>query len=221
MKKKLLLSLVTIATLSTIAWADPFYDNAPPAGYDEVPQTYSGPYIGLAFGLTDVSADLYYGYPNPGFDSTDIDYNSLMLQAGYEISPYMALEFRYWLSTGDGDYSHASGIVTPNSYKEFNAWGIYVKPMFPVTPEFSIYALLGFSGVQIDGEPQYGHLVDDTSFSGGFGAIYNFTPNIGLFVDYVYLYDDTYYDYYDYYSYYSDPTGTSVYTINFGLTYKF
>ena len=222
MKKNILLSLVALVGLGSTAMADPFYNSAP-AAYHEVPQTYSGPYIGAAFGLTNVNDEYDDGR---NFESTDIDYNALMLQAGYEINPYIAFEFRYWFSVSDGDYDLYTNNPYPpvsGSYQDFNAWGIYAKPMFPVTPDFSIYALLGLSGTQIDGQTNWNFdLVDDTSFSWGFGASYNVTQNIGLFVDYVSLYDDTFYDsYWDPYGYYYDPLGTSVYTINFGLTYKF
>ena len=223
MKKYILLSLVALVALGSTAMADPFY-NSTPSAYQEVGANYSGPYIGVAYGMTKVSDDYFDGLLD---EHTDIDYDSLMLQVGYEINPYIALEFRYWLSMNDGDYSLSTNYPFPpanGSYQDFNAWGLYVKPMYPVTPEFSIYGLFGIAGVQVDGQPDwYDNLVDDTSFSFGIGAKYDFTENISGFIDYVQLYNNIYgYDYYyDYGSYYYDPQGTDIYTINFGLTYKF
>ncbi len=219
MKKNILLPLAMMAGLSTTAMSDPFY-NSVPAAYQDVPQSVSGPYIGIAYGMTNVDSDFFV---SPTYlENVDIDYDALMLQVGYDFNPYIAAEFRYWFSLSDGDYSLASGFVIPDSYKDFNAWGIYLKPQYPVTEQFSIYMLLGFSGIHVDGEPGwYDDLVDDVSFSGGFGAAVNFTENISAFVDYVQLYNDRY-GYYDpYYVSYYDPQGTDIYTINFGLTYKF
>jgi len=222
MKKKILLPLSLLVGLSTSALADPFYNT--PAAYHEVPQNISHPYIGIAYGMTNVDDDYFDGVWD---EHTDIDYDSLMLQVGYELNPYIAFEFRYWFSMSDGDYSLSTNYPIPpvnGSYQDFNAWGLYVKPMYPVTPEFSIYGLFGIAGTHVDGQPDwYDDLVDDTSFSFGIGAAYNFTENISAFIDYVQLYNDVYgYDYYYYYGpYYYNPQGTDVYTVNFGLTYKF
>lgn len=222
MKKNLLLPVLALLGSSSTAMADPFYNSNIPAAYHEVPQSVSHPYIGIAYGLTKVSDDYFDGNLD---EHTDIDYDSLMLQVGYEMNPYIAFEFRYWFSMGDGDYSLSTNYPIPpaeGSYKDFNAWGLYLKPQYPVSPEFSIYGLLGFSGVQVDGQPDwYDNLVDDTSFSFGIGGAFNFTENISAFIDYVQLYNNTYgYDYY-YGPYYYDPQGTDIYTVNFGLTYKF
>jgi len=221
MKKNLLLPVLAMCGLATTAMADPFYNSNTPAAYHEVPQSVSRPYIGIAYGLTNVDSDFFV---DPVYlENADIDYDALMLQAGYEFNLYVSAEFRYWFSLSDGDYSLASGLNIPDSYKDFNAWGLYLKPQYPVTEQFSIYALLGIAGVQVDGEPAwYDDLVDDVSFSWGFGAAVNFTENISAFVDYVQLYNDRYGDYYyDPFYYYYDPQGTDIYTINFGLTYKF
>ena len=158
--------------------------------------------------------DDYFGFYYP--EHTEIDFNALMLQAGYEYNPYLAVEFRYWLSVADGDYSLTSGYIPPvGSYNKFDAWGFYLKPMYPVTNEFSIYGLLGFSGVRIDGETGW-DLLNESSFSWGVGASFDFTPNIEAFIDYVQLHDDTFNSYY-----YYTPQSTRVNSINFGLSYKF
>ncbi len=216
MTKEILLPVLAAIGLNVSAMANTYNNPPPPEPY--YPQgPISHLYIGAAYGMTNVE-DEYFGYY---YEETDIDFDALMLQAGYEYNPYLAVEFRYWFSMSDGDYSLGSGYTPPNgSYEEFSAWGIYVKPMYPVTNEFSIYGLLGFSGVSVDGEAGW-DLLDESSFSWGMGASFDFTPNIGVFVDYVSLYDDTF-DNYGYYSYdYYSPGNTSVDTINFGLSYKF
>ncbi len=221
MKKNILLPFTALIALSYSALADPYNTNTPAKYHAVPPQHVAHPYIGIAYGYSSVEDSYYDGYNE---EYTDIDYDSLMLQVGYEFSPYIAAEFRYWRSVSDGDYSlYTSSQYPPTqgSYENFDAWGIYVKPQYPVTEQFSIYGLFGFSGVQVDGDPQWGFdLLDDTAFSWGLGAAVNFTPNISAFVDFVSLYDDTYYDYGYGYGYY-DPNGTQVHTINLGLTYKF
>ena len=216
MKKTLLLPVVTFMGLGSFAMADQYNTNVP-AAYHQVPESVSYPYIGGAFSLTQVKDDYFEYYPNYGYaDSTDIDYNSLMFQAGYQINPYIAAEFRYWFSVGSGDYSANSMYpLASNAYDSFDAWGIYLKPMYPVSNEFSVYGLLGFSGVTVDGEPGYWDLLyNDGDFSWGLGASYDVTSNIALFVDYVQLFNGTI----DLYDYVQD---TKVDTFNFGITYKF
>lgn len=226
MKKNILLPLSVLIALGSSAMAEPYYDTNTPAAYHQVPEQVSHFYIGGAYGMTTVDDDYFYqDRYGSYYENTEIDFNALMLQAGYEYNPYLAMEFRYWFSMNDGDYSLSSGYVPPaGSYNDFDAWGFYLKPQYPVTPEFSIYGLFGFSGVYVEGEPAHGwDLLDDSSFSWGLGAAFNVTPNISLFIDYVMLYDDTFNSYYDYYGYYDyyDPENTRVQTVNFGVTYKF
>ena len=222
MKKYILVPIMVLIGFGSSVMADPYNDTNVPASYHPVPQSVSYPYIGIAYGMTKVEDDYiyedHYGYYN---EHSEIDFDALMLQAGYQYNPYIAVEFRYWFSMSDGDYSLSSGwIPDAGSYSDFDAWGLYLKPMYPVTNEFSIYGLLGFSGVVVDGEFGW-DLLNENSFSWGIGASFDFTPNIGVFVDYVSLYDDTF-DNYGYYSYdYYSPGDTSVNTINFGLSYKF
>jgi opacity protein-like surface antigen len=212
MNKKLLLSLALCAGLSSVAVADN-YNNAVPAAYHEVPPTVSYPYIGGAFGLTKVKDD-YYEYYSGRSEHLEIDYSALMFQGGYQYNPYVAMEFRYWFALGNGDYSIDSGYEPlPGSYNDFSAWGMYLKPMYPVTLDFSVYGLLGFSGVYVSEEAGF-DLLYESSFSWGLGAVYDVTANIALFVDYVNLYNGTL----DFYEYSQQDT---VDTVNFGLTYKF
>ena len=222
MKKYILLSFFALLTFSSTAMAGSYYDNNTPEAYQEVSPNISRPYIGVAYGMTKVSDDYFDGDVE---EYTDIDYNALMLQVGYELNPYIAFEFRYWFSMGDGDYALSTNYPFSSpagSYESFDAWGFYLKPQYPISPEFSIYGLIGISGVNVDGQPGwYDDLVDDSSFSFGVGGMFNITENVSAFVDYVQLYNNVYdYDYY-YDSYYYDPQGTDIYTINFGLTYKF
>ncbi len=215
MKKNIFLPVLAMIGLSATAVADPFYNSAP-AAYHEVLPSISYPYIGGAFSLNKVKDNYFEYYPDYGYsDQTDIDYNSLMFQAGYQLNPYIAMEFRYWFSVSSGDYSTNTRYeLNPNAYDSFDAWGIYAKPMYPITPEFSVYGLLGFSGVTTDADYGSYLLYNDGSFSWGGGVSFDVTPNVALFVDYVQLFNGNL-EFYDY------SQETKVDTFNFGVTYKF
>ncbi len=220
LKKEILLPILAVIGLSSLAMANNFDGESSEIYYPQEPISHF--YIGAAYGMVSVEDDYIYetryGLYN---EHTEIDFDTLMLQAGYQYNSYLAVEYRYWFSMSDGDYSLSSGwIPDAGSYSDFDAWGLYLKPMYPVTNEFSIYGLLGFSGVAVDGELGW-DLLNENSFSWGIGASFDFTPNISVFVDYVLLYDDTFdnYGYYNYYDY--NPGDTNVDTINFGLSYKF
>jgi opacity protein-like surface antigen len=98
-----------------------------------------------------------------------------------------------------------------------DGWSLFVKPQYPVTEDFNIYALLGFGGVNIDSVTTEIVDVDDTSFQWGLGASYDITESIAIFADYTNLANDM--DGYFYTS--TDLTQVDVDTFNVGLTYKF
>ena len=218
MHKKICVSALICTILAISVQADTFYDTAP-----SETRFGTGIYIGAAYGYTKVDDDYFEYYPNSGLSvHTEIDYDAIMLQAGFQYNPYIAFEFRYWTALSDGDYSISSNYPplyppAPGSYDDFDAWGFYIKPMYPVTTEFSVYGLLGFSGVYVAGEPGW-DLLDDSDFSWGLGASYNVTPNISIFADYVWLFEGTV----DRYGYDFDSSqDTKVDTFNFGVSYRF
>ncbi len=230
--KKLVGSMVLALSMSSFALAGGDIAPVEPAVVAPVPEVVddSGFYLGVAYGAVK-SEDYYTDSVNEGYDEQlDTDFDSIMGQAGYKFNQYIALEGRYWWSTGNGDSTYGDdpngfgnyrfGDTDINDY-DFEAWGIYVKPMYPVTDELDVYALLGYAGTKIEsdnfsGTPDVLDL-DDNGFSWGVGASYSLTDDFSVFVDYVSLYNDKI-------PYNADETGTDdveVYTINVGLTYKF
>jgi len=101
--------------------------------------------------------------------------NAGTVLAGYNFNEYVALEGRYTFST---DINYA-GL---NTQVDGDVWGIYVKPQYPVSNDFKVYALLGYGDV-ID-------LDDGDGFQYGVGAAYSATKNVEVFVDWVRAYDD-------------------------------
>lgn len=214
--KKFNLSLVAVLAMSTFAIAGG--DIAPVEPVIETPMveesTPGNFYLGLAYGMANTESNDVYLFNDVVITDTvsDVDYSTVMLQAGYKFNPYIAVEGRYWIGL-DEDY----GI---NDTLNIDTWGIYAKPMYPVTEEFDIYALLGYASSDVERSndlvtftPDY----DIDGFSWGIGGAYSFTENVAVFVDYTSMYDDSaesaYYNNVEF-----DNTITAV---NFGVTYTF
>ena len=236
--KKFTLSLAALAVISTFASAGGDIAPVEPVVEVPVPVDVSGFYIGVAYSAVNVSSDYEGQNINDSWEGTyEEDYDAVMLQLGYTINKYFAVEGRYWKSNGDvewsnegnGNYSGA-GFNTwkaSGSYDdaEFEAWGLYAKPMYPITEALDVYALLGYGNntLSYDGIDA----LDENGFQWGLGASYDFTDHFSLFADYVHMHTD-------------ETTSTSstggrngsawtgditsddtIYTINVGLTYKF
>ena len=218
--KNIVLSAVAVLAMSSFAVAGG--DIAPVEEPIVVPEpviTDSGFYLGAAYSLLSVEVDADLGNGLNYSDSSE-DYSQFMLQAGYKFNSYVAVEGRYWIGMDDNNWLAADG--NGDVTGEIDAWGIYVKPMYPVTDAFDIYALLGYA--DIDYTESYGNFTQDygvaDGFSWGIGAAYSFTENFSIFVDYVALYDDS-----------SDvvvdnlggtvAVDTTVDTVNFGVSYQF
>lgn len=123
--------------------------------------------------------------------SWKIDANNYLLLAGVKVNKYFAIEGRYLNSFEDFDYKY----IAEQQYEgalnggEIESYGIYAKPMYPVTEQIDVYGLLGYANTKISGDG--GKIMDDGDFSWGAGASYEITNNISVFADYVRLYDDT------------------------------
>ncbi len=198
--KKLTLSLAAVAAMGTFAVAggdiapvEPVVDTPVVAPVD------AGFYIGGAYGYGKMDLSDNTGYAH------DENFDSFMLQAGYKINPYIAVEGRYWF-VSSGDWADGT---TPTPSFDTDSWGIYIKPMYPVTDAFDVYALLGYG----DTDPEVGGQgpgYDTDGFQWGLGASYDINSNFAVFVDYVNLYDDT-----------NSGEDLQIDTWNFGVTYKF
>ncbi len=252
--KKFTLSVVAILSMSTLAFAGG--DIAPVEPEVVVPapvviEDDSGFYLGVAYARANWTRDFdgyndHYEY-DPLGEPTDtitwsgkgeVDYNAIMAQAGYKFNQYIALEGRYWWSLGDSDRSikgsYAVNDDEPNSFDfdvDFNeklrAWGIYVKPMYPVTDKLDVYALLGYGNVTLKND--YFDRFDENDFQWGGGISYDLTENLSLFVDYVRLLDKDGKRTWNSLVVNDGWSGDqgehnwddTVYTVNVGLTYKF
>lgn len=221
--KKLTLLIVAIMAMSTFAIAaSGTYDADGPNSYKNggLSSDYQDAkyYVGIAYGLLDANADAQMDQPEVIRGETELEGNSIMFQLGYQINEYVAVEGRYWLSFGDLDETFTSSTHPQFNYSdsydsdnEEAAYGFYVKPMYPVTSEFSVYALLGYAKAE-------DIAADDDGFSWGLGVSYGINNNVSFFVDYTSLYDDDVSDELLGYDIDADITFDSW---NFGVAYKF
>ena len=212
--KTFALSAVAVLAMSTFAMAGGDIAPVEPVMEEVVAPDESGFYVGLAYGYADLSQD----YSSDRWsEKIEDNFDTIMLQAGYKFNQYFAVEGRYWDAVGDGDWTDTWQGGSSGSNSDLSAWGVYVKPMYPVTEEFDVYALLGYGNVDYDshyGQEDPVHDLDDEGFQWGLGASYEFRDNFAVFADYVELYNDN--KIYD-----GENLDSTIYTVNIGVTYKF
>ena len=134
----------------------------------------SGVYVGLGMSLIsarDSSFDLDFTGSEVGQDRLG---NATFL-VGYNLNEYFAVEGRYTTS------------FTKEDLVEVDGWSLFVKPQYPVSEDFSVYALLGYGGVNMDGVNNTRVDVDDSGFQWGLGASYAIGDNYTIFLDYTSL----------------------------------
>ena len=227
--KNIVLSAVAVLAMSSFAVAGG--DIAPveePVVVAEPIITDSGFYLGLAYGWMGATTDASFTTQDGNdvnVNMLDESFGSVMLQAGYKINEYIAIEGRYWIGLSTNlDYDGVYYNFGTDGSSTIDTWGIYVKPMYPVTDALDIYALLGYASSDVS--TNYGNVdvdwgYDTDGFSWGLGVAYSFTDNVSIFVDYVNLYDDT-----NTVTNF-DNSGIDVdfedkyYSVNFGVNYKF
>ena len=208
--KNITLSLVAIAAVSTFAIAGGDIAPVEPAEEVVVVEEMGNFYLGLAY---TVMGDSYtrtpVGTDPKNFDDTVSD---IMFQAGYQFNDYIAVEGRYWANVSDLDVVNQAG--QGYSLAGADAWGLYVKPMYPVTDTFDVYALLGYGGFSHNSEKLNG----GNGFSWGVGASYSVTESVDLFIDYTSIYNDSR-DFKN--NGVAVTKDLDIDTINFGVSYNF
>ena len=201
--RKRVLSLMSVLTLSGMAYGGG--DIAPVDAVPVVPIiNESAFYLGLGMGgssIDDAQTD------------EEISSVTVLLQAGYQYNQYIAVEGRIWLGFNT-DYDPGNTTNIGGEYdNDISSWGIYIKPMYPVSEVFDVYTLLGYGGTQL-GNLEKGDAYEN-SFQWGIGAQYEVMENVILFADYVRLYDGKGFDY----RAQDEDVDADVWTI--GLSYRF
>ena len=138
-----------------------------------------------------------------------------MIDAGYKFNEYVAIEGRYWFGLSSSNVLGWTGGVTSDT--TVDSYAIYVKPMYPVTEAFDIYALLGYGGTDISHDLAGGGSFseDASGFSWGIGAEYGFTDNVSMFIDYTDIING------ENISRNGTSADLSVTNVNFGVNYYF
>jgi len=106
---------------------------------------------------------------------------ALTVMGGYYFNRYIGVEARYTATIGDVDEDTGTHPVTSKDRLLSNV-GIYLKPMYNITTGFSAYGLVGY------GKAHAGDL-DESGVQWGLGAKYELANGVGLFVDYMNLYE--------------------------------
>lgn len=144
--KKFNLSLVAVLAMSTFAIAGG--DIAPMEPVIETPvmaepvASVGNFYVGLGYSYMNMNVEI-------GTYEADASANSVLLLAGYNFNQYIGIEGRYSMNVGDITVSETGAPDTDYS-DDFSNFGIYLKPMYPVSNEFNVYALLGYGEVTVD-----------------------------------------------------------------------
>jgi len=218
--KKFNLSLVAVLAMSTFAVAggDIAPVEEPVVVVPEVIESTGSLYLGLGYSFFKSDSNFFdfSHQANSATLSFDDDYSAIMLQAGYKFNDYVAVEGRYWAGVTDNDFDLWGNTLNA----EANAWGIYVKPMYPVTDALDVYALLGYASVDVENS-----LINDMDLDGlswGVGVAYSFTDSLAVFVDYVDFEDDDL----SVSHLHNNTTVSGTFehafdSINFGVTYQF
>jgi len=186
--KKIVLSVCAVAAMSSFVVAGGDLKEVEPAVVPVVPMVeeektpwYAG--LALAYNQT-YSTD--YGFFDDGTATQDQTGKVIGL-VGYNFHENLAVEGRIGGSFFEEDYA------------EVTTYSIFLKPQYPVSEDFTVYALLGFGSVQVDGtdgdEPAHANMVgqeilDETAFQWGVGLSYKINEDFSIFADYTRLASD-------------------------------
>jgi len=231
--KNIVLSAVAVFAMSSFAIAGGDIAPVEEAVVDvpevmEAPVMDAGFYLGLGYGALGfertVTAENHVDNTRITYNpDLDMDYDTVMFQMGYKFNSYVAVEYRYWKGLGDEDIASIDNNLGGVGSADLSAYGIYVKPMYPMSEAFNVYALLGYSVATY--EVNYGDMTADTDkdgFSWGLGAEYAFNQNVSVSLDYVVVADAEYDDLIGVDgTEYAVTNDTSVDTVNVTVTYKF
>lgn len=176
--KNSLISVVAVIALSSFGFAGGDIEPVEPVvGAPMVESSAGNAYVGLGFAVASTrgsNVDLDFFSETAGQDRL----GNLTFLAGYNFNSYIGVEGRYATTINKSDAVSMDG------------WSLFVKPQYPVSEAFNVYALLGFGGVNLDPENGSSVDVDDTGFQWGIGASYAVTEQISVFFDYTSLAND-------------------------------
>jgi len=138
-----------------------------------------GIYAGIAYSYMSHDID-YVGAAT----RAEMDFNGVMLELGYQFNKYVSVEGRYSTSIGDDIDDLASS-------SDVSAWGLFVKPMLPLSQRATVYGLVGYSKTDASNTLNVtGIDIDESGFSWGLGFSLDMDEDWTLFGEYIRWYDD-------------------------------
>jgi opacity protein-like surface antigen len=115
--------------------------------------------------------------------------NALRGIVGYAYHPNLAMEGMLAFGVRDDSFNDAGVNV---DVKLKNAWGIYLKPKFDVTPQLEVFGRLGATKTNIKATAAgVSESERKGDLSWGLGAAYRFNPRMSVGLDYMRYSDDT------------------------------
>ncbi|MEY3002056.1 MAG: hypothetical protein RLZZ428_431 [Pseudomonadota bacterium] len=190
---------------------------------------YAPPYHttpSLYIGVAASSVDLRNMWDD-GYDMyhDQYDQNALTLIGGIELSPNLAIESRYMISSGDAQYEDLYGLSSPKSFNnDFENTAIYLKPLLPMGyTGWTLYGLLGY------GQTSYHYentntiypAIKASGFQYGVGSSFALTQYMEFFIDYTVLAKDDGVQHISSGSYADDVWDVEGHSIHFGVTFRF
>ena len=174
--KKMTLSVMAVAAMSSSVLA----------GGDIVPVPVMVDSSGFYVGAT-IAYQRTYSIDSAWFGKADTQdqTGALGLVVGYDYNEYLAFEGRIATTVFEEDYA------------DVTTYSIFLKPQYPVTEDFSIYALLGYGNTKVKGSDGGGlsfgfdptrigdTIMDESGFQWGLGVSYAVTEKIDVTFDYV------------------------------------
>ena len=169
--KKSIVTLMTLATIESTLYGGG--DIAP--AYEPViaePQPVLAPlspayYIGGGVAIAGLSRDCSCSNDR----LKDMTYG-LALRAGVDIIDYIGIELRYLNTFVEEDFS------------SMDHYGLYLKPHFEITPEVSVYGLIGYGKTTVDYEVgRRNSTLSKSDVAYGAGLEFALQDNIGVWAD--------------------------------------
>ncbi len=120
---------------------------------------------------------------------------AFLFRFGNRINEYAALESRFGLGGSDS--------VNGEEFELDLLGSLFISPRLPLSDEFELYGLFGFSTIRGSVDDENGGLfgggststVSDTDISYGLGAAFRPTPELSIDVDYAVYLDESDYDF--------------------------
>ena len=153
-------------------------------------------YVGAGYTMLDVSPEVGSSY----------DLSALGVRGGYYFNKYFSVEGRLAFGVGD-DTQHLGTVIDPvlgpvsvdETVELDYSIGVYAVGHIPLTEQFQLYGLVGFTqheitvkdcGTALGTTLCFSEGYDDSDLSFGVGAEFDMTNNLSLGVEYVSYFSD-------------------------------